>query len=308
MALQPAGVLRRIGHRWLRAAYKHVDRRTERAAWPQWFLLVGRHRLEDLHRPSPAGLRPIFPPPDRFWADPFIWAHEGRPYVFCEEYLRERRVGRISVLALDADLRLAGPAQPVLSEDRHLSYPYLFEYQGDLYLVPETARSKRVDLYRCDGFPDRWTWQHSLICGIEAADATLFEHDGRWWMFCAARAGHARINESLFAFHAESPLSDRWVPHAENPLVRDFSRGRPAGRVLRDGAGRLLRPSQDCVPRYGYGLGLNVIETLTPKRFRERRIWHATGASVGGWHAMHHLDWQEGVLVMDAQRLLTRAA
>lgn len=298
--------LRRLRQRLNREIRKRLDRREEQGYEQQWLLLVGLRGPESRCAPDPAGLTSLVPPADRFWADPFVWSQGGRHYIFCEEYPYETRRGRISVLELDADLSPQGPAVPVLDEPRHLSYPFLFEYQGALYMVPESARSRRVDLYRCTEFPHRWVFELSLLSGIEAADATLFEHQGRWWLFCAARQGKVRINESLFAFHADSPQSDRWTPHPRNPLVRDYSGGRPAGRIFRDGSGFLIRPAQDCVPRYGFGLVLNRIETLTPERYAERPIWRTSGERAGGWRALHHLDWRDGLLVMDAQRLIPR--
>ena len=56
--------------------------------------------------------------------------------------------------------------------------------------------------------------------------------------------------------------------------------------------------------RYGHGLSLNRIMELTPERYAEERVWHGSGETIGGWHGMHHLDWQDGMLVMDAQRLI----
>jgi hypothetical protein len=297
-------VLRRIIQQQRRARYKRLDRRDERRGWPQWFILIGRDPDGPDGIPNPAALQPIWPPPDRFWADPFVWQHEQQTCLFVEECYRSDGVGHISRLMLGEDLQPIGPAERVLREDRHLSYPFVFAYQGALFMVPESAASGRVDLYRCLRFPDEWVRETSLLTDIIAADATLFEHEGRWWLMCAARHGRVRMNESLFAFYADSPLTDRWTPHPLNPLVRDFSGARPAGRILRDRAGRLLRPSQDCVPRYGYGLTLNVVERLTPEDFKERRLWHATGVSVGGWRAMHHLDRHDDLLVMDAQRLI----
>lgn len=298
--------LRRLHHRLAREARKHLDRREELGRAQQWFLLAGWQDAESRCAPDPTRLTPILPPSDRFWADPFAWSQGGRHYIFCEEYPFETRCGRISVIPLGADLVPAGPAVPVIDEVRHLSYPFLFEYGASLYMVPESARSRRIDLYRCVEFPHRWILEHSLITGIEAADATLFEHDGRWWLFCAARQGKVRINESLFAFHAESPLSERWIPHPRNPLKRDYSGGRPGGRVFRKASGDLIRPAQDCVPRYGFGLVLNRIETLTPERYLERPIWRTSGAAAGGWRALHHLDWHDGLMAMDAQRLIPK--
>ena len=273
---------------------------------PQWFLLAGFCDTNALSNPPVEQLSPVYPPADAFWADPFVWHRDGRHFVFFEEYPYATRRGRISVLELDDEARPKGPAMPVIEEPYHLSYPFLFEYRGGLYMVPEKKAARRVDVYRCVEFPGRWEFVKTLMSGVRIVDATLFEHEGRWWMFCAVKLKWKglRYDETLFAFHADNPLSSDWMPHPANPLVRDFSRGRPGGRIQRDGAGRLLRPSQDCVRRYGDGLNISEIILLTPNEYQERRLWHKSGEESGGWHGMHHLDWQQGLMVMDAQRLI----
>lgn len=249
-------------------------------------------------------MQPIYPPDDVFWADPFCWSRDGRSFVFFEELPFAQRRGHITALALTADGRPTGEPFRVLTEPYHLSYPFLFERDGELYMVPEKRAANRVDLYRCVQFPGHWEFVSTLVDGMALADPTLFEHEGRWWLFCAAASGRMRVNESLVAFYADDPLSDRWVAHQGNPLVRDFSRGRPAGRVFRHDSGSLLRPSQDCVRRYGYGLNLSEILVLSPTRYQERLVWSTDGERAGGWRGLHHLDWHRGLLVMDAQRLI----
>jgi len=275
----------------------------------RWFLLAGFCGPDALSAPPVDLLNPLYPPADVFWADPFAWRRDGRHYVFFEECPFATRKGRISVLELDAEARPVGPAVPVIEEPYHLSYPFLFEFEGELYMVPEKKAVRRVDVYRCVEFPHRCVPVKTLIAGMRIVDATLFEWQGRWWMFCAVKLKWKglRYDETLFAFHADSPLSSDWTPHPANPLLRDFSRGRPGGRIQRDGEGRLLRPSQDCVRHYGDGLNINEISLLTPTEYQERRIWHSSGEAAGGWHGMHHMDWHEGLMVMDAQSPLTPA-
>lgn len=305
---RPTHPWRRLRQSLARRWQKRLDARAERGRHAQWFLLAGACPRARWSCPDPAALQPLYPPDDAFWADPFAWSADGRRAIFCEEYSFRTRLGRISALeiALDADgqVRPLGPMTPVLDEPRHLSYPFLFACQGALYMIPESAASRRVDLYRCTDFPYGWTRAGTLLEGLQAADSTLFEHAGRWWLFCAARSGRLRLNESLLAFSADHPLSARWTPHPANPLICDYAGARPGGRIFRDADGRAIRPAQSSVPRYGYGLSLNVIDTLTPERYAERRIWSATGESSGGWRAMHHLDWHDGLMVMDAQRLI----
>ncbi len=298
----------RLLRRWSQLRARRAGRRADaietRGLRLQWLLLIGRCERPALAAPRPQSLTPIYPPDDVFWADPFLWSRDGRLFVFVEELPYATGRGRISVIELDGNLHPAGPARPVLEGPQHLSYPFLLEHEGALYMLPEMQQAGRVDLYRCVDFPLRWERVRTLIQDQRIADATLYEHQGRWWVFCAAKRRGRRINETLLAFHADSPLSEHWTPHPGNPLVQDFSRARPAGRILVDGQGRLLRPAQDCVRRYGHGLCLNEILTLSPARYAEHAIWRMSGEQAGGWRAMHHIDWHRGVLVMDAQRLI----
>jgi hypothetical protein len=297
-----------IWQRWRqrrrRRAGKKADARQTQGLREQWFLLAGRAERPVSAPPPAQSLRPLYPPASAFWADPFLWVRDGRRYVFFEEFPYGTSRGHISALALDGEALPAGDPIPVLKEPHHLSYPFVFEVDGELYMVPEKADLKRVDLYRCRVFPDRWEFVRTLIHGLTIADATLFQHEGLWWLFGALKKPGLHLNESLWAFYSASPLSGTWNPHPQNPLVRDFSRGRPGGRIFRDGTGRLLRPSQDCVRRYGHGLNLSEITVLSPTGYGERLLWSVSGEGAGGWRAMHHLDWSNGFLVMDAQRLV----
>jgi len=294
--------------RWAQAqarrAGRRQDKREERGFTPQWFLLAGACDAAARLAPKPAELTPLYPDEPAFWADPFVWTRAGERWIFFEDYPFATRCGRISVIPVDAAGLPLGPARPVLEEPYHLSYPFLFEHGGELYMMPEKTAVSRVDLYRCVEFPYRWEPAVTLIDGLKIADATLFEDAGRWWLFGAAKIGRARINESLFAFYADSPLSTHWTAHAANPLVKDFSRGRPAGRIFRDEGGQLIRPSQDCVRRYGHGLQLSRIEELSPTSYREQSFLHLCSEDFSGWRGLHHLDWQDGLMVMDAQRRL----
>jgi len=293
--------------RWRQLARRRGARKTDRlragGLKPQWLLLAGRCTDPPRSAPEPTTLTPISPPDHAFWADPFVWCRDDRCWVFFEDYPYSTEIGRISAIELDPGLRPVGEAVTVLQGPDHLSYPYLIEWEGHLYMVPEKAHSGSLDAYRCVEFPRRWEHACTLIRGERIADASLFPHQGRWWLLAAVKRRGLQLSESLFAFYADRPLSAHWTPHQANPIVRDFSRARPAGRILRDDPDRLLRPSQDCVPRYGHGLNLSEILELSPSRYHERLIWHRSGEEMGGWQGLHHMDWHQGILVMDAQRL-----
>jgi hypothetical protein len=299
---------RRRRQQWLRRRGARQDAAWERrqGLWRQWLLLLGRRPALVPEQLAIADLTPVQPPPGHFWADPFLWTDGNRHHCFFEAWEPRQQRGCIQAVALDGQARPVGAPVTVLDPNHHVSYPFLFSHRGQLYMLPESADQKRLDLYACTGYPERWEWVQTLLSGPRLADCTLIEHQARWWLFCAMGRGRLRLNETLVAFHADDPLSRRWQPHARNPLVRDFSGARPGGRIQNDAAGRLLRPAQNCVRRYGHGLRLQRIVELTPRHFREEPVWSITGPEVGGWAALHHLDWHRGMLAMDAQRWVSR--
>ena len=201
-----------------------------------------------------------------FFADPFAATREGRTFVFVEEL--DHRVGKGFISAIEFDERgPKGPARPVLEERWHLSYPFLFEYDGSLWMIPESMGNRDVAIYRCIRFPDRWERFATLLSDTELSDATVTHHDGMYYLFGAAWDGAGGYSDTLAIYWATSPFGP-WQPHAGNPVLIDRSTARPAGNfVHRDG--RLWRPAQDCAAGYGSALVLAEVTDLSPTSFRQ---------------------------------------
>ena len=269
----------------------------------QWILLF---HLGDGHEPDLREYQRLVPPADRFWADPFVVEDSGRYFVFFEELPYETMTGHISVLEIGSD-GTAGPSRPVLRRPYHLSYPFLFRHEGILYMIPESAESNNVELYRCSRFPDHWEFVHTLMEGVRAYDVTLWEHGGRWWLFAnMVEIDGASSWNDLFLFHADSPLSRDWTPHPHNPIVSDCRAARPAGSLFEvDGA--LLRPSQICAPRYGFGMHLAQINTLDEHSYRESIVSTMEPLWERDLLATHTINRGGRLRVIDAQILRKRA-
>ena len=210
----------------------------------------------------------VIPDPGfRFYADPFPFVHEGRTCIFVEDF--DHRTGKacISVLPFD-DRGPTGPAQPVLEEPWHLSYPFVFEHAGQVWMVPESSSNRSVILYRADPFPYRWVQEAVLLTDIEASDATIVHHGGSFWMFAATRDGAGSWSDMLSIFSAPD-LRGPWTPHPANPVLVDQASARPAGAmIVRDG--KLWRPVQDCTSGYGTGIGLAEVTRLDHERFEQK--------------------------------------
>ncbi|HZM37371.1 MAG TPA: hypothetical protein VFC18_23130 [Burkholderiales bacterium] len=286
-----------VGALLARVARNILRRGVEKAAGiEQWFLAF---RLDGGGpEGSLAGFRRLLPPRDRDWADPFPLERDGRYYVFFEELVYSTGKGHIAMLEIDAEGRASAPVR-VLERDHHLSYPFLLEHQGELYMVPESAQSGTVELYRCIDFPRRWKRHKVLLEGVRLVDATLHRGPDRWWMFANGAAGEARVfDDELHLFHAPGLFGD-WQPHARNPVKSDARGARPAGALLWRN-GMLYRPAQICVPRYGAGVALQRVLRLTPQLYAERQEKQLLPDPDCGLLGLHTVNRAGHLTVVDA--------
>jgi hypothetical protein len=226
--------------------------------------------------------------PAEFVADPFMLEVGGIWYMFFEVMNTATEKGEIGLATSHDGLRWHY-RQIVLCEPFHLSFPCVFRWNNDVYMVPESHLAGAIRLYRAIVFPLQWEFVKTLRSG-KYVDSSIFVFAGRWWLFtCPDPQKHSVLE----LFHADSPLED-WTPHACNAIVCADSRiARPGGRVLADGK-RLIRFAQDCCPRYGRQVRAFHISELTPNAYEEEEahespILTPTGT---GWNAnaMHQID------------------
>lgn len=244
--------------------------------------------------PLPGVAQPVFAPgrmpshPSCLMADPFLIRKAGLWHMFLEVKPARGQPAAIAH-ATSADGRAWDYHGTVLKEPFHLSYPYVFQWENEFFMIPETLDAGAIRLYRADPFPARWRLEGDLIRGTYA-DPTPFRAHDRWWLFACPRPWQ---HDVLHLYSAER-ISGPWRPHAENPLIHgDASRARPGGRVIQVD-GRWIRWAQDCHTSYGHSLRAFEILELTPHSYRERELPASPVLQPGQetWnHAgMHHLD------------------
>ncbi len=212
-------------------------------------------------------MRALIPPKDRYWGDPFVIQRGDCYYVFIEEKLYGTGLGRITCLTLDAQGSMLAQ-QVALQRPYHLSYPFLFEQDGELYMIPESAANRTVDLYRCTHFPDRWDHAKNLLSDVYAVDSTLLKQDGKYWLFTNVKAPGGSSLDALYLYSADDLFADHWQAHPRNPVVQDIHRARPGGTIFIE-QGQLIRPAQDSAKRYGYALKFNRITSLSETDYAE---------------------------------------
>jgi len=202
--------------------------------------------------------------PLRYLADPFALWRNGLLYVFAEFFDYRDARGRIDVCVFDQRLRFV-EQRTVLHEAWHLSYPYVFEAEGETWMLPEAYQSAGLTLYRARDFPFGWEAACRIALPHVPLDATPVHHAGRWWLFYAPADPVRDRLTTLHVAYADR-LQGPWHPHALAPVLRTDTGARPGGTpFVRDG--RLTLPIQDATEGYGSALRLLEIEELTPERF-----------------------------------------
>ncbi len=241
-------------------------------------------------------------PPGRYFADPFIVTREKRTICFVEDCSCREEQGRITAVEIldEKNYNILGP---VLEEPFHVSFPYVFEYEGELYMVPETAEAKAIRLYKCVEFPMRWVYLKDIMSHVNAADSMVFKVKDRWWLLSSiGTTGNADRCSTLMAFFSKSPLSDAWKAHEKNPLVFDCATARNGG---------LLDADVDCPVRvrqrhgfkvYGAEMTLAKISDLTPSTFQEEEIARIRPDFFANIEAAHHMHSNGQYTVYDYAR------
>ena len=293
-------VLRHVGRVVGRVARRKLRNATQQH---QWFLGIRRRPADRLPGDDAGAWHTVVPPPDRSYADPFVLAHGGRTFVFFEVLDHASGVGSLAVGHLD-DGGLTG-IEPILPMPHHTSYPYVFRDGEDIYLIPETGDARRVDLFAAVDFPTGWERVATLIEGVNAVDATVLRHGGRYWMWVTIAVPGGRLYDETFLYSSDR-LEAGWTPHPGNPVVSDARRARPAGRPFLH-EGRLIRPSQSCAGRYGERVMFNEIEALTGDEYRERSRRCLGPEWTGGPNlAAHTYTFDDGWEATDGLRLFRR--
>ena len=224
-------------------------------------------------------------------ADPFMLRSDRTWYMFFEVVNERTKKGEIGLATSEDGLHWRY-RQIVLDEPFHLSYPYVFQWQNEMFMVPESCTTNSIRLYKAASFPWRWSFVTSLISAKDYVDPSLVHFSDKWWLF-ASSGKPPRRAENLHLFFADE-LTGPWREHPKSPVVTgDAAIARPGGRVFVLGD-HVIRYTQDCASTYGRQVRAFEITDMTESSFSERLASDepVLKPRAGGWTemGMHHID------------------
>ncbi|MDF5706257.1 MAG: hypothetical protein PUP90_00925 [Nostoc sp. S4] len=226
--------------------------------------------------------------PAYFVADPFMVCEDGIWYMFFEVLNSLQNKGVIG-LATSNDAYKWSYQQIILDEPFHLSYPYVFKFQNDYYMIPETSQASSIRLYKATNFPIKWSFVKTLLTEKDFVDPSIFQDNNLWWLLSAT----SQARNTLRLYYSRD-LMDTWIEHPKSPVIKESKNiARPAGRVIVFD-GKIIRYTQDCERVYGHQVKAFQITELTTTNYQEKEIKNnpVIKASGVGWNqiGMHHID------------------
>ncbi|WP_223701139.1 glucosamine inositolphosphorylceramide transferase family protein [Sutcliffiella deserti] len=203
-----------------------------------------------------------------YFADPFGLKDEDGIHILMEEVDHKVVKGYISGVSMKRETGKDAQywSRSVLRLESHMSYPYLLEYAGEVYCIPETSEAREVAVYKKRN--GKWMKHKTLLENFAAVDSTIIHHGAYWWLFCTkADSSPQSDNNELHIYYAKELFGD-WNPHHSNPVKVDIRSSRPAGTPFIH-ENQIIRPAQDCSKTYGGRIVLNKVITLTIDKFEE---------------------------------------
>lgn len=231
-------------------------------------------------------------------ADPAGFIEDNKLHILVEDYNYSKSKATISEIIWDPPRNSFSVPIRIIEGKKHLSYPFVVEYQKVIYCLPESYQEGTVELYKRNFSEEAFIEDHVLLENVDAIDPTLFFFDNRWWLFFTSREFS---RSHLFIYYSDT-LTGRYESHRKNPVKMDVRSARPAGTpFVHDGV--LYRPSQDCSQTYGGRVSINKIVKLTPDEFEEFPI-HFVEPVQGTRHSrgLHTLSSVGDYTLIDGKR------
>jgi len=240
---------------------------------------------------------PILNPSNHFLADPFIVRDNFTDFCFVEDYDYAKNSGVISVYELNKSKAI--PLGEAITEEFHLSFPYIFRFEDEYYMCPQTQGTNDIRLYRNIEFPMEWELVAVLLDDVSATDTMIFPYGEWWWMLTNIDPFKSDDHSSmLFAFYSDNPLTRTWRSHEMNPVIVDPKRARNAG-ILYDGDNVYRVSQRQGFGVYGQGTVINRISELTPDSFCETEVAAISPDFFTETHGTHHLHSNGHITVFD---------
>lgn len=199
---------------------------------------------------------------DYWYADPLIYEKDRKEVVFMERVNRKTGLGCIACSDISSG-HWSNPV-PVIEEPFHMSFPMCFSLGEELYMIPETEMSERINLYHCVQFPYKWEKVGEYLQGMRLVDSIILSKNDEKITFLASE--YKPEDDFYTRFHCYEMQNDggkitfRDLGRVNEHYSLNF---RTAGPMI-EGETQLLPLQRSTSGIYGFSVQFNRFEGKLP--------------------------------------------
>lgn len=189
----------------------------------------------------------------RYWgADPFLYEYKGVTYLFYEQYDRKNKKGRIVYRILQENMTVSR-AQVAIEENYHMSFPFIFSFDGEIYMIPETSNAAALYVYRAKQFPQSWE-RYKRLLTITSVDTIMVKVTKDELIL------HTSVGDSCSVENYLIRLNPMFEVVEKRKIKSESDYGNRNGGALIKRADNVYRVGQDC-SNGDYGKGLLIYKS-----------------------------------------------
>lgn len=212
----------------------------------------------------------LFAEPTTILADPFLFVKDDSLFLFYED----KKMYHDGVISMIKTTDLVHWTDPVvvLKESCHLSYPWVFEENGQIYMIPETSGLKSIRLYEANEDLTHFKFIKTILHdtdtfdgGFSFSDSSIFKLDNKYYLITTINNGC----NNMLKLYVSNYFDGGYIEHPQSVITSNNKYARNAGSMFR-WENQLFRVAQDCEYKYGDNVHLLTVTELTPDLYKER--------------------------------------
>lgn len=228
--------------------YSKIIRHVFKLSLSDWNIAIRKSISEPIYNNK--NIEVFYPIPhiENYWfADPILFEHSGDIFLFVEAFNKLKNKGEIGFFEI-IDGKPVNYST-VIELDYHMSYPYVFNYNGDVYMIPESGNGNTLLLYKADQFPYKWK---KLCCLIEGQyrDSTIYRYKDSIYLFTYKRTDHNRYIWHKYTCYLYKLNMENFSLQLIEEYTDVSKELRPAGYVM-ESDDVIIHATQKCDRIYG---------------------------------------------------------
>ena len=237
-------------------------------------------------------------------ADPFIRVIGDKTYIIFEEYPVGKKKAYICAGELDKLKNEIINTTIILEPEYHVSFPFIFDFGKEIYMIPESSLNNSIDIYKFIDFPYSLQKINTLCSSIKCVDSVItVGEEGSYLLTSILSENDPMGVSNLYKFKivGQHPSEYKLDWKSKQLVSSEYRISRNAGEILIR-SGNKFRVAQDSMIRYGHNIIFIEILEINDRNYDERI--YGENRLPFGFIASHTYNESGNVQIVDRKKVI----